>query len=109
MSLYSEDQLDGTDPIHETEDYAVYIGELRCKGDWCGLEGYLVANKQTCIIEGEVTIEYAAIKAANDLQRDRDDFMRASKRAEEEDSMSFDEMLEQLKKSARYSGADEQE
>ena len=68
MSRFNPKQLQGDQFIHETEFFGVEIGKLRSKGDWQGLKGYLLVNKDTQVIEGEFTVEFAAVRTMRELQ-----------------------------------------
>ena len=86
--------------IHETADYGVFVGEMRADGELKGLEGYLIRNKRTGVIEGELTVEFAALRTIRELQTELEAALENKKvaaRDVEQDEMSFSEMLERLK------------
>ena len=81
--------------IHSTNDFAVCIGKMSL-GDWRGTEGYLVVNKRTGVVEGEISVEFSAIKTIKDLQTELDAVLEGTKAAKQEE-LSFPEMLDRLK------------
>jgi hypothetical protein len=59
--------------IYETDDYEVIVGSCRLDSPFKGLDGYLIRNKQTGVVEGEVSVEHAAIETAQEVQASRDE------------------------------------
>ncbi len=53
--------------LHETKDYEVQKGVMT-GGDWKGRYGYLVVNKRTEVVEGELSVEAGAINTIMELQ-----------------------------------------
>lgn len=53
--------------IYETDLYQVEVGECVLEGPWKGLDAYLIRNKRTNVLEGEISIEAAARKMCNQL------------------------------------------
>ena len=92
MSL--SDRLRDEEPIHQTENFAVCVGTLS-QGDWKGNEGYLVINKRTNVVEGELTVEFAAIRTLRELETELEAALE-NKQAEVKGEVSFEDMLAKL-------------
>ncbi len=65
MSLFEFQE--GVPPLHTTKDFAVYVGPMQ-DSEWRGRTGYLLVNLRTHVIEGECSVEYAAIRTMHDVQ-----------------------------------------
>lgn len=91
-------RVEGKTPIHETADYAVYVGEMIAEGELKGITGYLIHNNRTGVIEGEMNVEFAALRTIKDLQVQLDAALEGlpgpSHVGNEE--VSFEEMLQRL-------------
>lgn len=94
MSLY---KAYGEDPIHETEDFAVFVDTLRpASKDEITHSGYLLVNKRTKVVEAQGTLEYNAITAMRNLQTELDAALEG-KEAADAGEADFDEVLRRLR------------
>ena len=99
MNRFNEEQLSGEEFIHETASFGIILGKLRSKGDWQGLTGYLLVNKRTDVVEGEFTVEFAAIRTMRELETELEAALEnktSQEAVDEHGEMSFPEMLERL-------------
>lgn len=83
-------------PLHETKDYGIYVGAMVDKS-WEGQRGYLLGNKRTGVVEGELSVEYVAIKTMRDVQEELDKVLGASEvEAPVTDADEFQAMVDRL-------------
>lgn len=84
--------------IYDTKHYKVEIGECVLEGPWKGIEAYLVINKRTGVLEGEVSIEKVARQMCIDLSNELEDHLNNPDSGHDEDT-DFDNLLAALAES----------
>ena len=93
-------------PIHETQDFGVYVGQMRpVHKDEQTYMGYLLVNKRTGVIEAQGTLEYNAITAMRQLQTELEAALDG-KAASEVGDVTFEDVMARL---AERGGAPEPE
>lgn len=90
----TERNLSSAEPIYETEYYEVLVGECVIDSPFKGTMGYLLRNKRTGVIEGEVTGESTAIKVANQIQAELEQAIEAP----DEFGKNFEDVMRELDK-----------
>lgn len=96
IDQYTGDEFEDEEPLYETEAYQVEVGLFRI-GEWEGVIGYLIRNKATWVVEGEINVFHAACEVADNLTQDLADYQGKVIRSPEDPEAAFEDALGRLK------------